>query len=71
MMLGNLSLDHIQKRVGVIFPDSLISFMEPKNQANAKNIQSGYWHCFDIPFMLVCGDVDTAIEIFDHFKAVD
>lgn len=64
--LGDLSINAIEKRVGIKFPDELKNFMESRHQSTASNIQKGKWHCFDIPFTLVCGDMETAKEIYKY-----
>lgn len=66
IMLGNLSIEDAERRSGVTFPEELRRFMANSHQATATNIQPGKWHCFDIPFMLVCGDMNTAQTIYDH-----
>ena len=66
--LGNLSASEIQARLGIEFPEDIVSFMQENHQATASNIQKGKWHCFDIPFNIVCGDVETAQKIFDALK---
>lgn len=66
--LGNLSINEIEKRSGVEFPKELKDYMEPTRQQSASNIKKGEWHCFDIPFVLVCGDMQTATEIHGHLK---
>ena len=63
MMLGNLTVKEMEARLGVEFPEDLVSFMEGSQQQEANNIKSGKWHCFDIPFHLVCGDMETAKKI--------
>ncbi len=68
-MLGNLSIEEIEKRAGVKFPDELVDYMKPRWQQKAENVGKGKWHCFDIPFNLVCGDMETATEIYNHLKA--
>ena len=68
VFLGNLSIDEIEERSGVKFPQALIDFMEPKKQDKASNVKPGKWHCFDIPFNLVCGDRQTAEEIYKHLS---
>jgi len=67
--LGNLNVDEIEKRSGVQFPEELKTYMEPRRQESASNVKPGKWHCFDIPFVLVCGDMETATEIHNHLKA--
>jgi hypothetical protein len=68
ILLGNLSIPAIEERCGVKFPDDLKAYMEARKQEIATNIAKGCWHCFDIPFVLVCGDMETAVEIHNHLK---
>lgn len=68
MMLGNLSVSQIEKRLGIEFPEDIREFMKQTHQAEASNIGKGKWHCFDIPFILVCGDMQTATKIFEGLK---
>ena len=67
-MLGNLSVDEMQSRAGVEFPLELREYMGSRHQPEAQNIKPGKWHCFDAPFLLVCGDMDTAKEVFRHLS---
>ena len=62
-MLGNLTVEEIQSRAGVTFPDELVSLMKETHQAEASGIKAGKWHCFDAPFVMVCGDIDIAKKI--------
>ena len=66
--LGNLGIEEIEKRSGVAFSQELKDYMIPRWQQSASNVKSGKWHCFDIPFLLMCGDVSTASEIHKHLK---
>jgi hypothetical protein len=68
MMLGNVKIEEMQSRLGVEFPEKLVAFMEASHQAQANNIAPGKWHCFDMPFTLVCGDMETATTIHNHLK---
>lgn len=68
ILLGNLGIAEIEKRVGVEFSDELRDFMRPRHQWEAEDIQPGKWHCFDMPFVLACGDVETAEEIARHLS---
>jgi len=68
MMLGNLSVCQIEKRLGIEFPLEIKEFMIKTNQSNASNIEKGKWHCFDLPFTLVCGDLEIATKIFNSIK---
>lgn len=66
MMLGNLSIKEIEKRLGIDFPIECINFMQKTKQETATNIKKNKWHCFDIPFVLVCGNIEIAQKIYDY-----
>ena len=68
IMLGNLSVEQIEHRIGFSFPEEIKEFMKNNHQHNANNIETGKWHCFDIPFHIVCGDVETAQKIYNSVK---
>jgi len=67
-MLGNLSVSQIEKRLGIDFPEDIREFMNKTHEPNASNTQKGKWHCFDLPFNLVCGDIETATKIYNSVK---
>jgi len=67
-MLGNLSVSQIETRLGIEFPNEVKVFMNENYQSEASNIKKGKWHCFDIPFNLVCGDMETAQKIYNSVK---
>lgn len=68
--LGNLSLEDMQLRAGVTFPQELIDFMQPRQQPITAEVGPGQWHCYDLPFFLQCGDMETAQQIFGHLKSL-
>lgn len=68
IMLGNLSIEEIEIRSGITFPEDLKSYMATRHQPEAGNVKPSKWHCFDIPFTLVCGDRETATEIYKYLK---
>lgn len=68
IMLGNLSVEQIEKRLGIDFPEDIKDFMLKTHQDSASNIVAGKWHCFDIPFTLVCGDLETAAKIYNSVR---
>ena len=70
MMFGNLTIEEMQQKAGVQFPPDFIEFMRDKHQATAENIAPGKWHCFEIPFLLVCGDIGTAYEIHSRLLPI-
>lgn len=69
-MLGDLSVEQIEKRLGIEFPQDIRDFMNSNNQHEASNVAKGKWHCFDIPFNLVCGDIETATKIYNSVKSM-
>lgn len=68
MMLGNLSVDQIEKRMGIEFPDDLKDVLNKYHQSEANNIKEGFWHCFDLPFTFVCGGGDLAQLMVKHLS---
>lgn len=67
-MLGDQTVSQIEKRLGIDFPEDVKEFMQQTHQSAASNIAKGKWHCFDLPFNLVCGDIETATKIFNSVK---
>ena len=68
IMLGNQSVSQIENRLGIEFPEDIREFMKQTHQDSATNIGKGKWHCFDLPFNLMCGDMETATKIFNSVK---
>lgn len=68
IMLGNQSVKQIEERLGIEFPEDIREFMNKNHQSETNNIAKGKWHCFDIPFHIVCGDIDTATKIYNSVK---
>lgn len=68
IMLGNLSVEQIEERLGIEFPQEIRDFMKVNHQPAASNIAKGKWHCFDMPFHMVCGDIETATKIYESVK---
>ena len=60
MMLGNLSVQQMENRMGITFPHDLKDILLKYHQHAATDIKPGFWHCFDIPFTMVCGNRDIA-----------
>ena len=68
IMLGDQSVYQIESRLGIEFTEDIREFMKNTHQSRANNIEKGKWHCFDIPFNIVCGDIETATKIFNSVK---
>ena len=71
IMLGNLTLKQIEERTGISVSDSDRAELNGMRQEKAENIASGKWHCFDLPFMLVCGDKPTAEKVVKILSPYD
>ena len=67
-MIGNQTIEQIERRLGIDFPDDIRVFMKDNKQEEADNVKPGKWHCFDFPFCMVCGDRETAQKIYDSMK---
>jgi len=66
-MLGNFSISDMEEKLGISFPEELKEIMIPNRQEDvSKQIKSGKWHCFHLPFCIVCGDMEFAKEIHKH-----
>lgn len=68
LYLGNLSIEDMERRIGIDFTEELKEYMVPRKQEKASNIKKGKRHCYDIPFVLICGDMETATEIHKQLK---
>ena len=71
IMLGNLTLKQIEERTGISVPDDDRAELNGMRQEKAENIAPGKWHCFDLPFMIVCGDKPTAEKVVKILSAYD
>ena len=71
IMLGNLTVRQIEDRTGIKFSDKDVAELNEMRQEKAENIESGKWHCFDLPFMIVCGDKPTAEKVFKILSQYD
>ena len=71
IFLGNLSVKQIEERTGIIISEEDRAKLNEMRQEKAENIAPGKWHCFDLPFMLVCGDKPTAEKVVKILSAYD
>lgn len=71
IMLGNLTLKQIEDRTGIELSVEDRAELNGMRQEKAENIVSGKWHCFDLPFMVVCGDKQTAEKMVKILSAYD
>ncbi len=71
IFLGNLSVKQIEERMGIQLADSEKEELSKMRQEKAEKIEPGRWHCFDLPFMIICGDKPTAEKVVKIFSAHD
>lgn len=71
IMLGNLTLSQIEERAGISISAEDRAELSGMRQEKAENIAPGKWHCFDLPFMVVCGDKPTAEKVVKILSAYD
>ena len=69
--LGNLTAKQMCERLGIEYTEQ-IADMELAREHNA-DVKSGVdkWHCFDIPFEVVCGTREVAQVWFDILSPVE
>lgn len=66
--LGNLSVDRMEKRLEIQFPEELKNFLLSSHQDDAGKLAEGKWHCFDMPFVLVCYNQEMAKKIYEYLE---
>ncbi len=69
MMLGNQSIEQMEKRMGIEFPVELKDVLSKYHQDNVSiDMAEGFWHCFDLPFTMVCGGRDLTQLVYDYLS---
>lgn len=73
IMLGNLSVSDIERRLSIKFNDEDRKFLSENRQEkiNDTPLSCGKWHCFDIPFLLLCDSPETLKKVHEIFKKYD
>lgn len=71
IMLGNQTIEQIEERLRICLSDEHKEELRSTWQQRAEDIKDGMWHCFDIPFVFVCGDIETAKKWRDVFMLYD
>lgn len=68
--LGNMTIDDMEIRMGIKFPEELKGYMNVHHQdiADTHKLLDSEWHCFDIPFVIVCGSIEVATRIYNDLK---
>jgi len=65
MKLGDLKTTDIEQRLNITLSDTDRDKLEGMRQSKANDINPGKWHCFDMPFQILCGDKGTASLVYD------
>ncbi len=70
---GNLTIEQIEKRAGITLTDENREYMKAHRQeeVNKTPIAEGLWHGFDMPFMIMTGDKNTAEMYKNMLSAYD
>lgn len=63
IMFGNLTVNALEKRLGIELSEDHKEYLESTRQDGASNVLGEKWHCFDIPFRILAGDSDTGDKI--------
>ena len=71
IFLGNLLPDAISERLDIQLSDEHKALLMEEHQDIAHDVKPGKWHCFDLPFMFVCGDKQTAEKYVKIFSSYD
>lgn len=63
IFLGNQTVDDMERRLHIKFSEEHRAFLEENRQqkVNDTPLEPGKWHCYDIPFMLMTHDKETAL----------
>jgi len=69
IMLGNFSIEAMENKLNIKFPEELKEIMVNTRQEDVSHkIKEGKWHCFHLPFVIVCGNKDFAVKIAEYLK---
>lgn len=71
IMLGNQTVEQIEKRLGITLSQEHKQALFESWQQKAEDIADEKWHCFDLPFVMVCGSKKTAEKFRDIFTQYD
>ena len=55
---GNLTVDQIESRLGIVFSVEDRNFLITSHAPNANFMRPGMWHCFSYPFLFMVTDRD-------------
>lgn len=61
--IGNFTAQRMASEMGIELTQEDKNALEEIRQDDAQSIQPGKYHCFDIPRMIMCGDIDTGYKV--------
>lgn len=64
-------VSEIEVQLGIKLLEDDRAFLEASRQLEAENIKAGKWHCYDIPFLIECGDEETGRKIVSILNQYD
>lgn len=75
IMLGNLTVEQMERRLGITLTKEHRQMLKESRQEPLNTpLEDGKWHCFDIPFMMMCDTKETAEkfrDIIQQYKTRD
>lgn len=72
IMLGNQTPEQIAQRLRITLSYEHMKELHDTWQQNVSiDLKPGNWHCYDLPFMMVCSDKPTAEKWVGIFKSYD
>lgn len=69
--LGNLSAKQMCERLGVEYTEQIADMEIAREQMARVKSGTDKWHCFDIPFEVVCGTKEVAYVWYDLLSPVE
>ena len=62
---GNVTINEMEQLQEIKLSEDVKKRLESMRQNDAQNIKQGKFHIFRFPFVIDCGDEDTAREVID------
>ncbi len=72
MLLGNLSVEQIEKEYGVEFSAEDKEWLKTHRQENVSILlEKDKWHCFDMPRVIATGSEEFRDELYHRLSKYD
>ena len=67
--LGNLTTEQIAKRLGIELTPEEKAELDSFHEDTTEKVRNRFcWHCYDIPFVIACGNYEAAVRVRDIFQ---